>query len=389
MVWIKFPEKFAYLNRQSFLIQLFINKNKRMKNNNYWMALAFLLLSVNNAHSQGITLPRTASPAAKVTQTIGISTVEVSYSRPSVKSRVVWGELVPYGWNVQNFGAGREAPWRAGANENTVIEFSHDVKVCGQVVPAGKYGLFFVVNKDDSGEVVLSKDYRSWGSYWYDPSRDQLRAKIKLRDIANTELLTYDFINLSKNGGELVLNWEKKQLPVPLEFAVDDIVLANAEEELKGPVGFAWQGPASAADYAIQNKTSLDKAQIWIDQAIAANKSFSTLNMKAGLLRMAGKTAEADKIQAEGATIATEAELNQYGYQLSGANKHDEAVKIMLLNTERHPESANAWDSLGEVCAIKGDKANAIKYFKKSLSLNPTAATKANSEKYLKQLEGK
>ena len=119
----------------------------------------------------GITTPRTPSPGAQVSQTIGISTVSVNYSRPSVKGRPVWGELVPYGWNVQAFGSPNPAPWRAGANENTVIEFSHDAKVAGQNVPAGKYGLFFVINKDDSGEVILSKDYRSWAISFMSPAR--------------------------------------------------------------------------------------------------------------------------------------------------------------------------------------------------------------------------
>lgn len=361
-----------------------------MKNNYTCMLLAACLATFvfSATFAQNITTPRTPSPAARVSQTIGISTVNVDYSRPSVKGREVWGMLVPYGWNVQGFGAGKEAPWRAGANENTTIEFSHNVKVCGQDVPAGKYGLFFVINKDNTGEVVLSKDNRSWGSFWYDPAHDQLRAKIQLRDIAHTELLTYDFINLTKNSGELVLNWEKKQFPVPLEFAVDDIVMANAEEELKSTTGFSWQGYSSAATYALQNKVNQEKALKWIDQAIAQNKNFTTLNTKAALLRSAGKTADAEKIQSDANAMATEVELNLYGYQLANETRYDEAIKVMMLNTERHPESANAWDSLGEIYALKGDKANAIKNFKKSLTLNPPAATKANSEKYLKQLGG-
>jgi len=349
-------------------------------------ALIFGALLPALVWAQGITTPRTPSPAASVSQTIGISRVSVQYSRPSVKGRAIWGELVPYGWNVQAFGAGREAPWRAGANENTVIEFSHDAKVEGQAVPAGRYGLFFVVNKDDTGEVILSKDSRSWGSFWYDPARDQLRAKIQLRAIPHAELLTYDFVNFTKNSAELVLNWEKKQFPVRIEFAVDDIVLANAAEELKGPVGFNWQGYSSAANYALQNKVAQDKALGWIDQAIAQQANFTTLNVKADLLRQKDKAAEAEKVKEQAIDVATEAELNQYGYQLINEKRFDEAIKYFILNTERHPASANAWDSLGEAYALKGDKENAIKNFKKSLSLNPPAGVKANSEKYLKQL---
>lgn len=346
--------------------------------------LAALVSATSN--SQGITTPRTPSPAAEVTQTIGISTVTVNYSRPAVKGREVWGNLVPYGWNAQGFGSGVEAPWRAGANENTTIKFSHEGKVEGKPVPAGVYGLFFVINKDNTGEVILSKDSRSWGSFWYNAKQDQLRAPIQLREIPSTELLTFDFVNTSKNSAELVLNWEKKQFPVKIEFAVDDIVMANATEELKGTLGFTWQGPASAANYALQNKTNTDQALKWIDQAIAQNSNFTTLNTKAGLLKETGKTAEGEKMMTDAIAIASETELNTYGYQLLGQGEHDKAIEMFKLNTQRHPKSANTWDSLGEAYFIKGDKKNAITNFKKSLSMNPPANVKANSEKYLKQL---
>lgn len=335
--------------------------------------------------AQPVTTPRTPSPAATITQTIGISTVTVKYSRPKVNNRQVWGGLVPYGWNVQAFGAGNAAPWRAGANENTVLELSHPAKIQGQAVPAGSYGLFFVIHADNTGEVILSKDYRSWGSFFYDQKQDQLRAKIQLRENAHTEWLTYDVVNLTKNGGELVLNWEKKQFPVQIEFAVDEIVMANATAELKGPTGFAPQGFISAANYALQNNVNLDQALVWIDQAIAQNRNFPALNIKAGLLRKSGKIAEADKLLAEAIAGATEVELNAYGYQLLRQGQHDKAIEILALNTQRFPKSANAWDSLGEAYATKGDKDNAIKNFKKSLSLNPPANVRANSEKFLKQ----
>lgn len=336
--------------------------------------------------AQGITTPRAPSPAATVVQTIGISTVSVTYSRPSVKNREVWGALVPYGWNVQAFGAGNSAPWRAGANENTVIKFSHDATVEGKRVPAGSYGLFFVINKDNTGEVILSKDYRSWGSFFYNPTQDLLRANVQLRTIPQTELLTYDFINTTKTSAELVLNWEKKQFPVRIEFAVDDIVMANAAEELKGPVGFNWQGFSTAANYALQNNTNLDTALTWINKAIAQNNSFATLSIKSAILAKMNKADEADKVMKEALTKATEVEINLYGYQLLNQGNTDKAIEILILNTQRFPNSANVWDSLGEAYATKGDKKNAIANFKKSLTMNPPDNVKANSEKFLKQL---
>jgi tetratricopeptide (TPR) repeat protein len=287
---------------------------------------------------------------------------------------------------VQAFGTANLAPWRAGANENTVISFSHPVKIEGKNVPAGSYGLFFVINKDNSGEVILSKDNKSWGNFFYDPANDQMRANIQLRNIPNTDLLTYDFINMSKNGAELVLNWEKKQFPVTIEYAVDDIVMANAEAELKGVMGFGWQGYVSAANYALQNKVNLNQALAWIDKAIAINNSFTTQSTRSNILTALGRGDEAEKNIQAALPNATEVEINAYGYQVMNAGNKDKAIEIFVLNTVKFPKSANAWDSLGEAYANKGDKKNAIASFKKSLSLNPAPNVKANSEKFLQQL---
>jgi hypothetical protein len=345
------------------------------------VCLAFTL----NSFGQGITTPAPSSKA-KVSQTVGISTVTISYSRPAVKSREVWGALVPFGWNIQTFGNGKEAPWRAGADENTVIEFSHAATVEGKEVPAGSYGLFFVINKDNTGEVILSKEHRSWGSFWYNPEKDQLRAPIQVRDASHTEFLTFDFLTIDKTSAEVVLNWEKKQFPFKVKFAVDDIVMANATEQLKGTTGFTWQGYSSAANYALQNKVNLAQGLEWVDLAIAQNRNFTTLNIKSELLRETGKIPDADKLKKEALTLATENELNNYGYQLLGLSQHDKAIEILKLATERFPKSANAWDSLGEAYVLKGDNKNAITNFKKSLALNPPENVKANSQKYLKQL---
>ena len=162
--------------------------------------------------------------------------------------------------------------------------------------------------------------------------------------------------------------------------------MTNATEELKGPIGFNWQGYSSAANYAVQNKINYEQALKWINQAIAQNNSFTTLSIKSNLLKEMGRTEDAGKIMNDAIAIATENELNLYGYQLLNQGNHDKAIEMFKLNTQKHPQSANVWDSLGEGYATKGDKKNAIASFKKSLSMNPPANTKANSEKYLKQL---
>jgi len=267
-----------------------------------------------------------------------------------------------------------------------VISFSNSVKVEGLEVPAGSYGLFFVINKDNTGEVVLSKDYQSLGSFFYNPASDELRAKIDLRTIPQTEWLTYDFINLSQNSAELVLNWEKKQFPVKIEYATDQLVLANARQQLTNVQGFTWMGYTSAANYCAQNKVDLDQGLKWADFAVAMSSNFATNNARSNVLKAMGKQDEADKATAVAIEAASEAEINNYGYGLLNNKEFKKAIEVLKLNTQKHPKSANVWDSLGEAYALSGDKQNAIANFKKSLSMNPPANVKANSEKYLKQL---
>ena len=182
------------------------------------------------------------------------------------------------------------------------------------------------------------------------------------------------------------MNWEKKQFPVKIEFDVDAIVILNAVEELKGPKGFNWQGYASAANYTLQNKTNYEQGLKWIDQAIAQNNAFATLSIKSNILKAMGKTEEADKIMNDAIAIATENELNLYAYNLMNSGQKDKAIEMFILNTKKFPKSPNTFDSLGEGYASMGDKKNAIINFKKSLSMNPPANVKANSEKFLKDL---
>ena len=333
-------------------------------------------------------LPREASPAASVSQTVGISIIAVHYSRPSVRGREVWGVLVPYGWDKNGSAIGLESPWRAGANENTVLHLSHDAMVEGNKVPAGDYGLSFIINKDNTGEVILSKDYKSWGSFWYDPKQDQMRAKITIRDVPESvEKLYYSFDSVSRTWAELDLNWAKKQFPVKIEFAVDQIVMDNAREVLNGQPAFQYQNLNGAANYALAHNIDTALAMQWINRSIGAKPdNYTGYTVKAGLLKKAGDSVASAKLLKDAQQFADINELNAYGYQLLGEKNYPQAIDALKLNTQKHPDIANCWDSLGEAYALSGDKKNAIVNFKKSLSLNPPPLVRANSEKYLKQL---
>lgn len=147
-----------------------------------------------------------ASPGAVSSQVIGInSTISVSYHRPAVKEREVWGtDLAPFG---------DEKPWRAGANETTTVTFSDDVTVNGQDVPAGTYG-FHVALSEDKWVFVLNKNYKTWGTYQYKIEDDVLRVEAKVADAPHQERLLFGFDNLTADGADLFLHWETKHASV-------------------------------------------------------------------------------------------------------------------------------------------------------------------------------
>ncbi len=349
-------------------------------------AIVCSMFMTSSVLAQTITTPRTASPAAEVTQTLGISTISINYSRPTVKGRDIWGALVPYGYNNLGFGTATAAPWRAGANENTTITFSDNAKVEGKNIEAGTYALFIGVLKDGKADIIFSKNSTSWGSYFYNQEEDALRVQVTSVDNAMTERLTYDFIDLSKTSATVVLDWEKKRFPFKVEYAVDEIVINNAKNMLRSTAGFGFQGPLSAARYALQNNLNLDEAIKWADQAIAVNPNFNGYFTKATILAKQGKTAEASKLNDKAVKLANKAQLNFMGYQMVGQKNNDKALEYFKLNVKRNPKDANVHDSLGECYKTMGNKKAAIKEFKTSLSLNPTAGVKANSIKNLKEL---
>ena len=129
-----------------------------------------LLLCVSFTSNAQLNTPR-GSQMASVMQRVGTTDITITYSRPSVNGREIWGKLVPYGMTDLGFGTSKAAPWRAGANENTIITFTHDAKIEGKTIAAGTYGLHINVKDADNATIILSKDKDAWGSYFYDPTK--------------------------------------------------------------------------------------------------------------------------------------------------------------------------------------------------------------------------
>ncbi len=353
----------------------------------FGMIIAMFCINLNV--SAQLNTPR-GSQQATVSQRVGISDVSITYSRPSVNGREVWGKLVPYGMNNLGFGTSTAAPWRAGANENTTITFSHDAKVEGKDIKAGTYGLHVELKADGEATIILSHDANSWGSFFYDASKDALRADVTSKDAPHKELLTYEFNIVAANSTVASLMWEKKEIPFTVEFAVGDIVLNDFRAKSKGNFGFNRQNWEQVAAFSMNNGGDLNEALGWIDGAIAGNfysqKNFNNLAIKGQILNKMGKTQEYATLMDEAAGMANTAQLNALGYQMLGAKDYERAIKFFKLNVTNNPTSANAYDSLGEAYKTMGDKKNAIKSLKKALSLNPAANVKANSEKLLSEL---
>ncbi len=341
------------------------------------LALAVLIsaawpVRLSAQYSQ-LDLPR-ESQHATVMQRIGTTDITIDYSRPSVKGRTVWGDIVPY-----------DQIWRAGANENTILTTTNDITIEGTKLPAGSYGLHMIPTKS-TWTIILSKDHQAWGSFFYKQEKDAMRATVSPRSCAMTEQVTYDFADVRPDGATLVMRWEKLEVPIQIDVDVHGIVLAGIPDQLRGLGAFGWETWYEAAHYAHAEKMAPEQSMKWVDASIARGANFENQTLKAKLLEEGGKTAEATELRKKMIEGATNAQLNMYAYTLMNEGKTAEAVKMFELNAKRHADDPNTHDSLGEGYMMAGNKDAAIRSFKKSLSMNPPEGVKANSIKCLKKL---
>jgi Protein of unknown function (DUF2911) len=225
------------------------------------------------------------SPNASVSQTIGITKVEVVYSRPHVKGptrkeeRVIWGGLVPY-----------DKVWRTGANAVTKITFDGDVMVEGQKLAAGSYGLYTIPGKT---EWTVIFNNVSTGNPDYAADKDALRVKVKPVAVEMKELFTIGFPAVTSSSATLALSWEKLRVPVSITVDTNARFLANAKDAVAKAKADDWQTPLVAARYLYDNKLALDDAAKWLEKSIAIKATFGNLSVKANALAADGKTKDA------------------------------------------------------------------------------------------------
>ncbi|GAB5473755.1 MAG: hypothetical protein Mars2KO_18540 [Maribacter sp.] len=354
-----------------------------------WVWSFILLLFATPVMGQ-LNLP-SGSQVATVSQRVGISDIKVTYSRPSVNGREIWGALVPYGMNNLGFGTAEESPWRAGANENTIIEFSSDVKIEGKDLAAGTYGLHMVIKEDGGATIIFSKNHTAWGSYFYEPSEDALKVDVTTKEVAHTEQLTFSINDVTATTATVALNWEKKQIPFTVEVDVPTIVLNDIRQKLQNSPGFNRQTWEQAANYALNNDGDLNEALGWINGTIEgqfySQKNFNNLSIKAGILTKQGKTAEANAVMDEALGMATVFQTHAYGRQLIAQNDKERAMKIFKLNAKNHKGQWPVDFGLARAHAAMGNYKTALKHLKIAAGRAPDQPNKDAIAGYLVQLE--
>jgi hypothetical protein len=237
------------------------------------LMLVFVFATFELLQAQ-VLMPR-PSPKASVTQTVGLTDITISYSRPGVKNRAIWGELVPL-----------DKVWRVGANEATTINFSDDVMIEGQALPKGMYSLHAIPNAAQ-WTIIFNKVADQWGSYNYKQEEDALRVTVVPQSGPFVERMLFTFDDVTDDAAVVTLAWEKVRVAFKVGVNTQGKFINTAKSTLSPRALFF------AAQYAYQNNIELDQAAKWLDASIALEENYQNLSFKAGLLAKAGKNKEA------------------------------------------------------------------------------------------------
>lgn len=243
-----------------------------------FMALVFTLSL--NVTAQ-VTTPQ-PSPFGKLEQKVGLTDVTIEYSRPSMRGRTIFGDLVSYG-----------KLWRTGANKNTIITFSTDVVIDGHTLKAGSYAIFTTPN-EASWDVIFYSDTENWGTpQKWDDSKVAVKTTVKTYPIPfDVETLTIDINNLTNNGAKLELLWEKTYIAIPFEVPTDKLVTKSIEKAMSGTSANDYY---AAAVYYLEEGKDITKAKEWMEKAMSMieNPAFYQLRKLSLIYAKAGNKKEA------------------------------------------------------------------------------------------------
>jgi hypothetical protein len=367
-----------------------------------FLAAVIAFACVVPAAAQVVTLPPSGdNQKCSITQYLGPASVTVTYSSPDVhapdgsdRHGKIWGDLVPYGWKEESFGTcGKKCPWRGGANENTVVRFSHAVRVEGQPLAAGAYGLHFVAGETE-WTVIFSKNSMSWGSYSYDESEDALRVKVKPVHAPYREWLAYDFIDRHPEHAVLALEWEDLRVPIAIDLPdAVEIYAGILRDELRGSPGYCWHGWQQAADYLVQQKAHLDEAERWARNAVSmpfiGEENWDTLHTLATAQKALGKETEskATMDKALDHSSAGPTDIYQYARPLIREGRPQEALRIFQAAAKRYPGQWPLDLGIARAQSALGNYPAALKKAKAALVVAPDEPNRENVRRLIARLE--
>ena len=205
-----------------------------------------------------------------------------------------------------------------------------------------------------------------------------MRVAVKPEAAEFVERLSYTFDEPANAATALALRWEKLRIAVPITVDTKAVTLASIRDQLRGLPRFSWQGWNQAAGWCARNDVITDEALAWSDRSIGMQKTFPNLRTKALLLEKKGDAKGAAALRAEALPLASEADVNNLGYQLLGDGKTAEALEYFRKNTKDHPQSWNVWDSLAEGLAKSGDAKGAREIYEKALGMAPAGSEAAH-----------
>jgi tetratricopeptide (TPR) repeat protein len=263
---------------------------------NKLLVLTLICCTTFLADSQTIKTPA-PSPTQSVKQDFGISTIELNYSRPGMKGRKIFGDLVPYG-----------KVWRTGANSATRLKFSDDVSIGGQLLKAGEYALYTVPNEKE-WEIIINKGSANWGTD-YKQEDDIFRVKatpVKLDQ--PVESFTMQFANVKSGSADLQIMWDKTLVSVPITSDIDKKVMAQIDAAMNKDSRPYYQ----AAMYYLETGKDLNQALTWFDKAIEQNPTaYWVYHQKANALAKMGKKSEAKTTAQKSMDLAKTAKNDDY-----------------------------------------------------------------------------
>ncbi|WP_420386349.1 DUF2911 domain-containing protein [Roseivirga sp.] len=331
----------------------------------------FLLCSATGLSQD---LPR-PSPQASITQRIGITDVSVVYHRPSMRGRTVWGQVVPYGYNSPSSDGSPSAPWRMGANDPTTIEFTHDLKVAGKEIKAGKYALFGAIFENGVADIIFSRNFNGWGSIHYAEEDVILKVNAEVNSLEHpVEQLTYAFDSVTNNTSILSVTWSDKQISIPLEVNTEELTYQSLlDHELSfDAINFGTKSNwhQNAALYLLNNRIHLDKALYWSNIAVNEQnggiRNFPNLTTNVLLLALNNQQEEAQSLLPEALKLAPNLNMMMFfGRQANTFDLREIEKKNYLTALDMFPENANTWwvhFQLSQVYLADGEKDEFLKY---------------------------